>query len=122
MNVNSILVTLNGHPVPCISVVTLLLAIKVTECSPTTQNEGIEVTLTKNPMPKIHEQVKSPNDIVFGKNFSDHMLIASWTKEEGWMKPKIVPYGNLSLSPALSALHYSTEVSTVCTADSLLTA
>ncbi|XP_064399610.1 branched-chain-amino-acid aminotransferase-like [Halichondria panicea] len=73
------------------------------------KNEGIEVTLTKNPMPKIHEQVKSPNDIVFGKNFSDHMLIASWTKEEGWMKPKIVPYGNLSLSPALSALHYSTE-------------
>ncbi len=87
--------------------------IKVTKCS-LPQNEGIEVTLTKNPQPKIHEQVKSPNDIVFGKNFSDHMLIASWTKEGGWMKPKIVPYGNLSLSPALSALHYSTEVSTVC--------
>lgn len=77
------------------------------------QYEGIEVSRTQNPKTKIHEQVKSPNDIVFGQNFSDHMLVANWTKEEGWLKPQIIPYGNLSLSPALSALHYSTEVSHV---------
>jgi branched-chain amino acid aminotransferase len=37
------------------------------------------------------------------------MLLANWTRDKGWDHPKIVPYGNFSLSPALSALHYSTE-------------
>jgi branched-chain amino acid aminotransferase len=37
------------------------------------------------------------------------MLLVNWAKVDGWDVPKIVPYGNLSLSPALSALHYSTE-------------
>ena len=69
------------------------------------QHEGIEVTLTQSPMPK--SDVK---DLQFGKEFSDHMLLANWTKPKGWDVPKIVPYGDLSLSPALSALHYSTEV------------
>ena len=67
--------------------------------------------MTKNPQPKMHEQVESPNDIIFGKNFSDHMLVVDWSKEEGWERPKIIPYGNFSVSPAMSALHYSTEVS-----------
>ena len=69
------------------------------------QHEGIEVTLTQSPMPK--SVVK---DLQFGKEFSDHMLLANWTKVKGWDVPKIVPYGDFSLSPALSALHYSTEV------------
>lgn len=69
------------------------------------QHEGIEVTLTQDPQPK------SPvADLKFGAEYSDHMLLVNWTKDEGWDTPKIVPYGNLSLSPALSALHYSTEV------------
>ena len=69
------------------------------------QHEGIEVSLTQDPRPK------SPvEDLTFGAEYSDHMLLVNWTKIDGWDTPKIVPYGNLSLSPALSALHYSTEV------------
>ena len=74
------------------------------------QHEGIEVTMTDSPRPMIHEQVKSPADIAFGKHFSDHMLLCHWDKDSGWEKPKIVPYGDIPLSPALSALHYATEV------------
>ena len=74
------------------------------------QHEGIEVTMTDSPRPKIHEQVKSPSDIAFGKHFSDHMLLCHWDREAGWEKPKIVPYGDIPMSPALSALHYATEV------------
>lgn len=70
----------------------------------TLKHEGIEVALTQNPRPK--SDVK---DLKFGSEFSDHMLLCNWTNEKGWDVPKIVPYGNLSLSPALSALHYSTE-------------
>ena len=69
------------------------------------QHEGIEVTLTQNP------GTKSPVEkLKFGSEYSDHMLLANWTREKGWDRPEIVPYGNFSLSPALSALHYSTEV------------
>ena len=39
------------------------------------------------------------------------MLLVEWSKNDGWAVPKIVPYGDLSLSPACSALHYGTEVS-----------
>jgi hypothetical protein len=37
---------------------------------------------------------------------SDHMLTVEWTKEGGWAAPKIIPYQNLSISPAASCLHY----------------
>ena len=66
--------------------------------------------MTALPRPKIHEQVKSPTEIAFGKHFSDHMLLCHWDKDDGWDRPRIVPYGDIPLSPALSALHYATEV------------
>ena len=75
----------------------------VIHCSP--QHEGIEVTLTQNPQPK-----PDSSKLVFGKTFSDHMLTVDWTIDEGWAVPKIGPFANFSLSPALSALHYGVEV------------
>ena len=78
--------------------------------TPLSQHADIEVTMTENPRPKIHEQVKSPSEIEFGKHFADHMLLCHWDKVTGWEKPKIVPYGDLPMSPASSVLHYSTEV------------
>ena len=76
------------------------------------QQKGItiEVTHTDNPRPKIHEVIADPKDIEFGKHFSDHMLLINWTKDGGWESPRITPFQNLSLSPALSALHYAIEV------------
>ena len=29
----------------------------------------------------------SNNNYTFGKNFTDHMLVADWEKEVGWTKP-----------------------------------
>jgi branched-chain amino acid aminotransferase len=43
--------------------------------------------------------------VVFGKTFTDHMFIAEYS-EGRWHDFKIVPYGNLSISPAMSSLHY----------------
>jgi len=44
--------------------------------------------------------------LTFGTTFSDHMLMVEWNKENQWGPPRIVPYEDLRLSPAASALHY----------------
>ncbi len=51
-----------------------------------------------------------PESLVFGKEFSDHMLEVDWVQGQGWSKPKISPLHNLSIHPAAKVLHYSVEV------------
>lgn len=41
----------------------------------------------------------------FGSTFGDHMLICEY-KNGSWGEPKIVPFENMSFSPAMQALHY----------------
>jgi branched-chain amino acid aminotransferase len=48
-------------------------------------------------------------DLTFGTTFSDHMLMIEWNKANQWEPPRIVPYGDLRLSPAASSLHYGTN-------------
>jgi hypothetical protein len=46
----------------------------------------------------------------FGHAFSPHMLTVVYDKKlGGWQAPEIVPYGDLSLSPAASSLHYGMQ-------------
>ena len=51
-----------------------------------------------------------PSEMLFGKNFSDHMFVMEYNKDKGWNNPKIVPYGNISLSPAAMVFHYGQEL------------
>jgi len=44
---------------------------------------------------------KSP----FGSNYSDHMFVADFSNGE-WRDARIVPFGPMPFSPALTALHY----------------
>jgi branched-chain amino acid aminotransferase len=48
---------------------------------------------------------KSP----FGTTFADHMLVAI-CRDGQWDEPEIVPYGDLPMSPAASALHYGQAI------------
>ncbi|KAF2722636.1 branched-chain amino acid aminotransferase II [Polychaeton citri CBS 116435] len=51
-----------------------------------------------------------PHDqLVFGRNFTDHMLSIEWTASDGWLDPQITPYQNLSLDPATCVFHYAFE-------------
>jgi branched-chain amino acid aminotransferase len=59
------------------------------------------IQLTKNSR---LEQVNWDN-LPFGKLFSDHMFTMDF-ENGNWSKPKIIPYGDISLSPANSAIHY----------------
>ena len=60
------------------------------------------VTRNPNPKPK-----PDPNDLVFGKQFTDHMFVMDYDEGQGWHDGKIVPYGDISISPASSVLHYA---------------
>lgn len=50
-----------------------------------------------------------PANIQFGKLYSDHMLIVHY-ENGAWQQPEIVPYGNLSLSPATTFFHYGQAI------------
>ncbi|KAK3994626.1 putative branched-chain-amino-acid aminotransferase [Cladorrhinum sp. PSN332] len=62
------------------------------------------IETTKNPKP-----LKDSKDLVFGANFTDHMLTIEWDKTNGWHTPEIKPYQNLSLDPATCVFHYAFE-------------
>ncbi|HSN42997.1 MAG TPA: branched-chain amino acid aminotransferase, partial [Propionibacteriaceae bacterium] len=46
----------------------------------------------------------------FGRFFTDHMVLATWTEGEGWHDAAVVPYGPLPLDPAGAVLHYGQEI------------
>ncbi|ODN74068.1 branched-chain amino acid aminotransferase [Cryptococcus amylolentus CBS 6039] len=49
-----------------------------------------------------------PHDkLVFGRTFTDHMLVIPWSSATGWDVPHIKPYGNLSLDPSSTVFHYA---------------
>ncbi|HET6280925.1 MAG TPA: branched-chain amino acid aminotransferase [Polyangia bacterium] len=45
-------------------------------------------------------------ELVFGRVFTDHMVLIDYEEGKGWIDPRVVPYGPLSLDPAAAVLHY----------------
>lgn len=50
-----------------------------------------------------------PKNIQFGKNYSDHMLVAYY-ENGAWKAPEIVPFHDLSFSPATTFMHYGQAI------------
>lgn len=48
-------------------------------------------------------------NLPFGKVFSDHMLVMEYADGK-WQTPEIMPFENLSMHPATSALHYGQSI------------
>lgn len=74
--------------------------------------------MTKTPKQTAYEE----SHVKFGSHFSDHMLICTWDKENEWGRPKIVPFGDILLSPAallngiqVGACMHKVNVYNVCT-------
>ncbi|MBR3357531.1 MAG: branched-chain amino acid aminotransferase [Solobacterium sp.] len=67
----------------------------------------MEIKITRNENPK---SLPDSSTLGFGKIFTDHMFVMDFSKELGWHDARIVPYGNISISPACTALHYGTEI------------
>ncbi|MDF2838867.1 MAG: branched chain amino acid aminotransferase, partial [Evtepia sp.] len=66
----------------------------------------LDIKVTKTDAPKEKPQGK----LGFGKVFTDHMFIMDFTEGKGWHDPRIVPYQNLTLSPASMVFHYGQEM------------
>jgi branched-chain amino acid aminotransferase len=46
----------------------------------------------------------------FGMAFTDHMVLATWTADEGWHDARVTAYGPLKVDPATVVLHYAQEI------------
>ncbi len=67
----------------------------------------MEIKITKTTTPK---EKPDPSILGFGQYFTDHMFLMDYSSEEGWHDARIVPFANLSLHPASTALHYGAEI------------
>jgi len=63
----------------------------------------IELTKNKKQKPPFDSTLK------FGVATTDHMLEINWSAQNGWEKPKIVPYHTFQMDPCNSTLHYAIE-------------
>ena len=68
----------------------------------------LDIKITKTTEPKQKPEPDQP--LGFGKIFTDHMFIMNYTEGQGWHDPRIVPFQNISLSPAAMVYHYGQEM------------
>jgi len=66
-------------------------------------SDTLNIKITKTQTSRLKETDFS--NLPFGHIFSDHMFVADYADGE-WKNFQIVPYGNLSMSPAMASLHY----------------
>lgn len=64
------------------------------------------LTIERSNVPQ--PDIPTPKEsLVFGQQFTPHMLLVKYENKK-WSHPQIVPYQNISISPAASGLHYGT--------------
>lgn len=66
----------------------------------------LDIKIEKTKTPKEKPQGK----LGFGKIFTDHMFVMNYTKGKGWHDPRVVPYGDITISPASMVFHYGQEM------------
>ena len=66
----------------------------------------IKITRTETPKAKPAKGQK----LGFGKIFTDHMFVMNYTEGQGWHDARVVPFQNISLSPAAMVYHYGQEM------------
>ncbi len=65
----------------------------------------IQIQLTQSKKEK-----PDPGTLVFGKTFTDHMLVIDYEEGKGWHSHRVIPYAPLTLDPAAIVLHYGQTV------------
>lgn len=69
----------------------------------------MEVHPSATPVPA-NRRAEILADPGFGRYFTDHMVRARWTADEGWHGAELVPYAPLSLDPATNFIHYGQAI------------
>lgn len=67
----------------------------------------VEIAVQKVGKSRINEvDLQNP---AFGREFTDHMFIVDY-ENDAWINPRIVPFGDMPVSPALSVFHYGQAI------------
>lgn len=83
----------------------------MTLIDPATAAAPLEFAVTRNLAAKSSaEREELLRDPVFGTTFTDHMVDICWSSRGGWHRPRVQPYGPISLDPAAAVLHYGQEI------------
>lgn len=69
--------------------------------------ENLEIEYQLAPTKK---QKPNPNELGFGRIFTDHMFMMDYTEGIGWHDPRILPYQPITLDPSAKVLHYGQTV------------
>ncbi len=51
----------------------------------------------------------NPDELGFGKYYTDYMFMVDWYENQGFVDPRIIPYGPIEFDPACLVLHYAQE-------------
>lgn len=68
---------------------------------------ALEIKINKTPQSRIG--LLDEKNINFGRLYSDHMLVAHYENGE-WQTPEILPYGDITMSPATTFIHYGQSI------------
>ena len=68
----------------------------------------LDIKITKTTQPKSKPAADQP--LGFGHIFTDHMFVMNYTEGKGWHDARIVPYSDITLSPAAMVFHYGQEM------------
>ncbi len=68
----------------------------------------LDIRIEKTQNPKAKPEKGTP--LGFGHIFTDHMFVMNYTEGKGWHDARIVPFDNISLSPASMVFHYGQEM------------
>ncbi|WEK14594.1 MAG: branched-chain amino acid aminotransferase [Candidatus Microbacterium phytovorans] len=83
----------------------------MTLTDPQTATAPLAFAVTRNLAAKsAAEREDLLRDPVFGTTFTDHMVDICWSARGGWHRPRVQPYGPISLDPAAAVLHYGQEI------------
>jgi len=54
--------------------------------------------------------IEMPENLVFGKTFTDHIFQMDYNTTDGWHNPTIKKYAEFNMSPAAAVLHYGQSI------------
>ncbi|MBW1644988.1 MAG: branched-chain amino acid aminotransferase [Deltaproteobacteria bacterium] len=65
------------------------------------------LSISRSSTPK---DIPTPDNLGFGRLFSDHMLVMDYNQEQGWHHPRIEPYAPFCVEPAMMVFHYGQAI------------
>jgi len=70
----------------------------------------MEIPINQANQDQLKPKPRDESNLPFGDIFTDHMFLMDYETGEGWLNPRIVPYGNFSIDPAAMSIHYGQAI------------